>query len=91
MPVDLTGLPEAIRAKCDELARNIDFNRLIDKGANGYVLIGHNRVSEQDIAIKFYYWGNGDRVEPALLARMNCEFTLRVLHAEVWTPITPFS
>jgi len=82
MPVDLTSLPDAIRTKCDELARDIDFSKLIDKASNGYVLIGHNKVSEQDIAIKFYYWGNGDHIEPALLARINSEFTLSVLHAE---------
>lgn len=82
MPVDLSGLPKNIRTKAEQLAQNIEFERLIEKGGNGYVLVGNNRVLDRRVAVKFYYWGNGDHAEPALLARLECENVLKVHHAE---------
>ena len=82
MSVDLSALSGNIRTKAEQLARDIEFERLIVKGANGYVLIGNNRVLGRRVAVKFYYWGDGDHAEPALLARLESENVLKVHHAE---------
>lgn len=82
MPIDLTVLPEKIRAKAVEMSANIDFLQLIQKGGNGHVLIGRNRVLDRNIVVKFYYWGNGDHAEPAHLAQMQSDSILTVSHAE---------
>lgn len=79
---DLSILPDNLRAKAEALGENIVFEKLIDKGANGYVLIGQNTLLGRRVAIKFYYWGNGDHAEPARLAKLASEHVLEVHHAE---------
>jgi eukaryotic-like serine/threonine-protein kinase len=82
VPCDLSLLPEAIRPKAEELAKNIDFSRLNEKGASGYVLVGYNKVLQRDVVVKFYFWGGGDHAEPALLAKLESDYILQVYHAE---------
>jgi len=82
MACDLGLLPEAIRPRATELANHIDFESMNDKGAGGHVLIGFHKLLERDVVVKFYYWGGGDHAEPALLARFESDFILKVHHAE---------
>lgn len=82
MSFDLSILKGDVLKKAIELSKDIEFRAIAEKGANGYVLFGHNRVLKRDVAVKFYYWGSGDHAEPALLARLDSEYILKVYHAE---------
>lgn len=82
MALDFSPLPPAIRLKAEELSKDIEFCNMIDKGANGHVLIGHNKLLKRNVVVKFYHWGGGDHAEPALLANLDSEHILKVYHAE---------
>lgn len=82
MDIDLAKLPENLRPKADELSKYIDFRSHNDKGANGHVLVGYNKLLKRDVVVKFYYWGGGDHPEPSLLADLESDHVLKVHHAE---------
>jgi serine/threonine protein kinase len=78
MPIDLATLPGNIAATAEELAKKIEFESINDKGGNGYVLIGRNRLIDRKVVVKFYYWGDGAHAEPKLLSELASEHVLRV-------------
>ena len=65
------------------LGEFITFSESIQKGGNGHVLIGHNRLLNRMVVVKFYYWGDGVHIEPAMLARLESANVLKVDHAEI--------
>ncbi|AUW58040.1 hypothetical protein C1T17_07900 [Sphingobium sp. SCG-1] len=81
MPVDLTALPIQLLPTAQELAKKIDFENDIQKGNNGYVLVGKNRITDQKVVVKFYYWGDGAHLEPKHLCDLASPHTLHVLDA----------
>ncbi|RVJ79207.1 serine/threonine protein kinase [Sinorhizobium meliloti] len=81
MAIDLSALPQAIRHKALELSASIEFARCIEKGGNGHVLIGTNRILDRPVVVKFYYWGGGDHAEPAHLAALESDYILKVFDA----------
>lgn len=81
MAIDLSGLPQAIQHKAVELSASIEFARCIEKGGNGHVLIGTNRILDRPVVVKFYYWGGGDHAEPAHLAALESDYILKVFDA----------
>ncbi|MCX2698339.1 serine/threonine protein kinase [Ochrobactrum chromiisoli] len=82
MPFDINLLPLSIRPTVVRLQETIAFSDNITKGANGYVLIGLNRLLNRMQVVKFYYWGGGLHIEPALLATLESQHVLRVDSAE---------
>lgn len=82
MPFDISILPPNLQPTVVRLSESIDFTDSILKGANGYVLIGHHTLLDRKIAVKFYYWGDGAHIEPAMLARLESSHVLKVDHAE---------
>jgi len=82
MAIDLNILKGDTLKKAEELSKDIEFRSISEKGANGYVLFGHNRVLKRDVVVKFYYWGSGDHAEPELLAKLESDYILKVYHAE---------
>ena len=82
MALDFSNLPEPIRQKAEELSKDIQFTSLNEKGANGHVLIGYNKLLKRKVVVKFYYWGTGDHAEPAVLAELESDHILKVHHAE---------
>ncbi len=82
MPFDLGVLPENVRPTVKRLQEAITFSDNITKGANGFVLIGHNRLLDRMQVVKIYYWGGGLHVEPALLAALESPHVLKVDSAE---------
>lgn len=80
MPLDV-ALPAPLLEKLRELENAIDFDRIIEKGANGYVAVGKNKHLGRDVAVKFYYWGDGAHVEPAALAELASDHILPVYDA----------
>lgn len=82
MPFDITLLPPSIRPTVARLQETLTFSDNITKGANGDVLIGHNRLLDRMQVVKFYYWGGGLHIEPALLANLESPHVLKVDSAE---------
>lgn len=78
MPVDLSVLPENISIAAKELAKKIEFESINEKGGNGYVLIGRNRLMGRKVVVKFYYWGDGAHAEPKLLSELASPHVLKV-------------
>lgn len=82
MPYDIAALPPKLRPTAARLSESIAFSDIILKGANGHVLIGHHKLLERMVVVKFYYWGDGVHIEPALLAQLESPHVLKVDHAE---------
>ena len=77
-------LPDSIKTSLKALAKDIDINKNSDKGANGYLFFGQNKIINKKVAIKYYYFG-GDRqyhAEPKYLASFESPYILKIHHAE---------
>lgn len=81
MSFDPSKLPCDIRPTAEDLAKKFEFETEIQKGNNGYVLVGKNRLTHQKIVVKFYYWGDGAHLEPKHLCDLASPYTLNVLDA----------
>lgn len=82
MPYEIAALPANLQPTAARLGESITFSDSIEKGANGHVLIGHHRLLDRMVVVKFYYWGDGVHIEPAMLARLESAHVLKVDHAE---------
>lgn len=82
MPYDIAALPANLQPTAVRLGQTISFTDIIEKGANGHVLIGNHNILERQVVVKFYYWGDGAHIEPAMLARLESPNVLKVDHAE---------
>ncbi len=83
--VDQLGLPLEVEDEIRRLDATYDFEKLAEKGQNGYLIIGRNRVIDRRVAIKFYYWADGVRlhVEPQSLAAVRSDAIIEILEANV--------
>ena len=95
--LDSVSVPPEIRDSLKRLGSKFGFTRLASKGANGYTFFGTNLVSQQEIALKYYYWGGekGYHAEPLHLTRLQSPNIIPILDAaEVgaeWANfVTPF-
>ena len=59
--IDAMGLPDEIASEVERRTATYDFQKLSEKGQNGYLFIARNRVIDRKVAIKFYYWADGIR------------------------------
>lgn len=82
MPYDIMALPSNLRPTVARLSESIAFNDIIVKGANGHVLKGHQKRLDRMVVVKFYYWGDGVHIEPAMLSRLESPHILKIDHAE---------
>lgn len=82
MPFKIEALPANLRPAVTRLSESITFIDSIEKGANGHVLIGHHKLLDRMVVVKFYYWGDGAHIEPAMLSRLESTHVLKVDHAE---------
>jgi len=95
--LDGLGLPEEIATEVSRLSTTYDFEKLSDKGQNGYLFIAFNTVLQRRVAIKFYFWADGVRehIEPQSLASVKSPNVIDVLDASLvgseWAMfVTPF-
>lgn len=79
--MNLTILPPNIAQAASILAEKIEFESLNDKGGNGWVLIGRNKILGRKVVVKFYYWGDGAHMEPRLLSMLASPNVLEVADA----------
>ncbi|MBF0296290.1 MAG: protein kinase [Magnetococcales bacterium] len=76
----ISDLPKDISFHlCDHFA-SIAVDRVSNKGANGYLVFGKNKISNQKVAIKYYYWGEnaGLHFEPKRLAEIQHDNVIRI-------------
>jgi serine/threonine protein kinase len=81
--IDGLSAPNEIKAELVKLSKTYTFTKEVEKGANGYLFFGRNRIMATDVAVKFYYWG-GDKdyhAEPRNLAAIHCDNILSILDA----------
>jgi serine/threonine protein kinase len=83
--LDQLGVPHEIVAEVERLAATYEFEKLADKGQNGYLFFAKNRVLDRRVAIKFYFWADGVRahVEPKSLAAVQSAAIIEILEATV--------
>jgi eukaryotic-like serine/threonine-protein kinase len=76
-------LPKELHAALSELELHYRDLESHPGGANGYVIFAKNRISNAEVAVKFYYGAPGDRRhdEPKLLASIHCPNVLRIIDA----------
>lgn len=82
MTFNLDQVPCEFRARCAELQSAYELTTDCTKGANGYLVFARNKQLNRKVAIKFYYWGDGNHVEPANLAKLEHDSVLTIDHAE---------
>lgn len=85
MEVNYDSFPPEISDALKALADHYDYDEVNDRGANGYVVFGQNKVSKAHIAIKFYYGEPGARQhnEPRLLSAVRSANILDILDARL--------
>ena len=95
--LDSLGLPEQIADEVSRLSATYEFEKLSDKGQNGYLFMAFNTVLQRRVAIKFYFWADGVRehIEPQSLASVKSPNVIEVLDASLvgdeWAMfVTPF-
>lgn len=81
MSVDLSILPDGIRPTAESLMNKFKYEKYFENGSNGYVLVGINKITDQRIVVKFYYWGEGSHLEPKFLCKLDSPYILPVLDA----------
>lgn len=81
--IDTVGAPRQIKDQLRVLSKDIIFTREGDKGANGYLFFGRNRILNNEVAVKFYYWGGNVKyhAEPSTLALIEAPNILPVKSA----------
>lgn len=77
----IDAFPVALHETLEKLAEENEISGYAENGASGYVVFGKNNVLKRDVAIKFYYWENGDHAEPELLAKLDHKNVLKIFHA----------
>jgi eukaryotic-like serine/threonine-protein kinase len=77
--------PEEVRNGIADLQEHYEGFEENNRGANGYLFFAKNKVSQQDVAIKFYCGESGDKQhdEPRQLAAINSPNVLSILDARM--------
>lgn len=81
MPL-MSDLPNDVDAELCRLQEHYDTFEVNNRGANGYLFFAVNRITQQDVAIKFYCSEPGrEHDEPRQLATINSPNVLPILDA----------
>lgn len=81
----MPGRPAEVEAALVELEQHYEDFQENNRGANSYLFFARNKVSHQQVAIKFYYGEQGERQhdEPRQLATINSPNVLQILDARM--------
>lgn len=81
--LDVTALPTEIADALRDLDAHYAFSEVGNRGANGHLFFGHNRVTHAHVAVKFYYGepGTSQHDEPRSLHALSAPNVLEVLDA----------
>ena len=85
LSIDTVNAPTIIKESLHNLSAQITFEKSSNKGANGHLFFGYNRVLNRKMAIKYYYWGGASEyhAEPQRLAQIESEHVVKIYHAEL--------
>jgi serine/threonine protein kinase len=83
--ISLDDLAEAVRRSVLAKSSTYEFTQQVSKGLNGYVFLGRNKLSGQDVAVKYYAGdpARGEHAEPQRLAEVQSDYIIDVFHAEL--------
>lgn len=83
MPIDYAAFPREVSDALRALEPHYEYVESNDRGANGYMVFGQNRVSHANVAIKFYFGEPGVRQheEPRLLRQVQSQHVLDIHEA----------
>lgn len=78
-------LPQPVQIAMQRLSDTYAFSGVENKGANGFVFFGTNRVTGVPVAIKFYWWGEHPELhsEPRVLAQVSSDHIVPIQAAEL--------
>ncbi len=81
--VNALDLPKEVRECLSSIDKNIDVTSYDTKASNGYVFFGKNKITNQEVVLKFYYWGGKGiyHAEPQLLTEIDSPNVLKVIDA----------
>ncbi|SFR50632.1 Serine/threonine protein kinase [Pseudidiomarina maritima] len=81
--IETDDMPEEVARCIEDLTEHFDEFERNDRGANGFLIFAKNKVSGQDVAIKFYEGNEGERKhdEPRQLSALTCNNILPILEA----------
>lgn len=81
--IEGSSAPPEIKKSLLDFSKNIEFHREDAKAANGYVFFGTNRVTGNQVTMKYYYWGGNSEyhAEPHQLAQIDADNVLKILDA----------
>lgn len=81
--IDGLSAPQEIKVALASLSKTYSFTKEVEKGANGYLFFGRNRIMGTEVAVKFYYWWGEKEyhAEPRNLAAIKCDNILSILDA----------
>jgi len=85
VPSLFDGVATGVQASVLTLSNRWRIDDAASHGANGYVFFGHNCITKQPVAIKYYAWLGASELhrEPATLSRIQHPNVLQIEHAEV--------
>jgi serine/threonine protein kinase len=77
--------PESIIQSLVNLSKDVIIDDFANKGQNGYLFFGLNKILNKKVAIKYYYHGNDKQYhnEPKYLTQCTSEYILPIHHAEL--------
>jgi serine/threonine protein kinase len=88
--LDTSILPEEAKQALKAFPE-FDIASFNDSGANGYVMLGHHKVLQKEVAIKIYFHEQNERnQEPAILASISHPNILKVYDARNLSPTCSF-
>lgn len=81
--INALDLPKEIRECLLSIEKNIEIIAYDTKASNGYVFFGKNKITRQEVVIKFYYWGGKGayHAEPRALTEIDSVNVLKVIDA----------
>lgn len=79
----LDQVPDEVSAHFQGMFDSVEINKVSNKGANGILIFGRNRITDRHVAVKYYYWGGDQRLheEPGRLAAIQHTNIITINHA----------
>ncbi len=83
LAVEDLSVPPDIKTKLLDLSNTISFTKHIQKGANGYLFFGFNKLLGKKVAVKFVDWSDDPdyNTEPGYLASLDCDNVVKIYDA----------
>lgn len=77
--------PDSIIQSLETIMNDITIENFAEKGQNGFLFFGLNKIQNKKVAIKYYYYGSDTQYhsEPKYLTKCISDYILPIHHAEL--------